>query len=174
MNKKHSGEESAHRLALDRLLLLEEFKRQSDDVNKLLEDYDLHGVATEAEKAEFWERFAVEGAELVHAFSGISRLQGGGGRERILSFLQRHIGVVVDGIVLYAVSGVSEYGRRTRELREMGWKISTQENDPLLKPGQYRLDSLEKDPQVVEKYEAKTRRKKRGNKPPDEPELRLI
>jgi hypothetical protein len=110
---------------------------------------------------------------MIDLFGRISKMQGGGGRDRILEFLQRHVGEVVEGIALYAVSGVSENRRRTRELREQGWKISSHDQDPLLKPGQYRLESLKKDPEKARAYEEKQKRKKRGNKP-QEPELRLI
>lgn len=173
MSKKQDHKDKTGSLPLDRLMLLERFKRESGKLNQLLQDFDLHGVATEAEQVEFWERYAVEAAGLLQMFGQISRLQGGGGRDRILAFLLRHVGEVVDGVALHAVSGVSEYGRRTRELREQGWRISTHENDSLLKPGQYRLESPEKDLEVASAYEEKQTRKKRGEKPSG-PNLRLV
>lgn len=46
------------------------------------------------------------------------------GRERILAYLRRFTGLVIDGDELMIVSGISEYARRVRELRvEEGWPI---------------------------------------------------
>ena len=45
-------------------------------------------------------------------------------RERILLYLQKYQGVVIDGNELMIVAGISEYARRIRELRvQYGWKI---------------------------------------------------
>lgn len=45
-------------------------------------------------------------------------------RERILAYLRRFPGVVIDGDELMIVAGISEYARRIRELRkEEGWPI---------------------------------------------------
>ncbi len=45
-------------------------------------------------------------------------------RDRILSYLQKHVGQVIDGDELMVVAGISEYARRIRELRvEGGWPI---------------------------------------------------
>ncbi|MCP1469199.1 hypothetical protein J3E64_000870 [Sphingobium sp. OAS761] len=45
-------------------------------------------------------------------------------RERILSYLRRFPGIVIDGDELMIVAGISEYARRIRELRkEEGWPI---------------------------------------------------
>ncbi len=41
----------------------------------------------------------------------------GGARERIRLYLVQHVGVPLDAKELEVVSGISEYGRRTRELR---------------------------------------------------------
>ena len=75
-------------------------------------------------------------------------------------YLQKHVGQVIDGDELMVVSGISEYGRRVRELRvEMGWSIITgvtvsqmrenaEENDqeeltdlPKMKTDQYLLQA---------------------------------
>ena len=64
-------------------------------------------------------------------------------RERIRLYLTEHTGVIIDGTELEVVSGISEYGRRVRELRvEEGYKILTgQSRDPdaglVLTPKQY-------------------------------------
>lgn len=45
-------------------------------------------------------------------------------RERILLYLKKHVGQVLDGRELMVVSGISEYARRIRELRvQFGWQI---------------------------------------------------
>ena len=73
------------------------------------------------------------------------------GRERIRIYMVRHVGVVLDAIELEIVSGISDYGRRIRELRvQDGYKIlSGASNDPdsglLLKPTQYLLIHEEPD-----------------------------
>lgn len=58
---------------------------------------------------------------------GAQMLPGGGemsGKKRILEYLRAHTGAVVAGNELMAVSGISEYARRVRELRvEEGWPI---------------------------------------------------
>ena len=49
-----------------------------------------------------------------------------GARERIRLYLTQHVGVVISASELEVVSGISEYGRRIRELRvEDGYKIVT-------------------------------------------------
>ena len=72
-------------------------------------------------------------------------------RERIRLYLVRHVGISLDAIELEVVSGISDYGRRIRELRvEDGYKILTgASNDPdegiILKPSQYQLIRPEPD-----------------------------
>lgn len=47
-------------------------------------------------------------------------------RDRILRYLLKYVGVVVDGEELMVIGGISEYARRIRELRvEHGWKVVT-------------------------------------------------
>ncbi|SKA96724.1 HNH endonuclease [Paucidesulfovibrio gracilis DSM 16080] len=47
-------------------------------------------------------------------------------RERILRYLLKYVGVVIEGEELMVIGGISEYARRIRELRvEHGWKIIT-------------------------------------------------
>lgn len=68
----------------------------------------------------------------------------GGARDRIRRYLVEHSGHVIEGAELAVISGISEYGRRIRELREEGLKIITgPELDPKthqpLRPDQYLL-----------------------------------
>jgi len=65
-----------------------------------------------------------------------------GSKERIRQFLLAHIGEIVTSIQIRdaAGTGVSEWARRLRELREQeGWKIVTHHDTTELKPGQYIL-----------------------------------
>lgn len=72
-----------------------------------------------------------------------------GSKERIRQFLKNHLGEVVTSIQLRdaAGSGVSEWARRVRELREdEGWKVLTHNDRVDLKPGEYLL--VEPPPEV--------------------------
>ena len=65
-----------------------------------------------------------------------------GSKERIRQFLLANIGRIVTSIEIRdaAGSGVSEWARRVRELREdEGWPILTNNDNAGLKPGQYLL-----------------------------------
>lgn len=65
-----------------------------------------------------------------------------GSKEKIRQFLKAHIGEVLTSIQLRdaAGTGVSEWARRVRELREdEGWKILTHNDRADLKPGEYLL-----------------------------------
>jgi hypothetical protein len=63
-------------------------------------------------------------------------------RERILRYLLLRVGQVVDKDEIAGVAGISEWARRLRELRdEDGWPISSNDNRPDLKPGEYVLES---------------------------------
>jgi 5-methylcytosine-specific restriction endonuclease McrA len=68
-----------------------------------------------------------------------------GSKERLRRFLVAHVGQVVTSIQLRdaAGSGVSEWARRVRELREdEGWPILTNHDSVDLKPGEYLLSAL--------------------------------
>jgi hypothetical protein len=69
-------------------------------------------------------------------------------RAKILEYLLRHVGEVVDGETLREVSGnISEWGRRVRELRdELGYDIHTHTDTRELRPGQYMLVSRKRRP----------------------------
>ena len=46
------------------------------------------------------------------------------GRERIIAYLRRYVGIIIDGDELMVVSGIGEWARRVRELRvQFGWSI---------------------------------------------------
>ena len=70
------------------------------------------------------------------------------GRDRLRSYLVEHVGEVVEGEELAAVSGISEYARRVRELRnDEGFQILTgpelnPETGRPLRPDQYLLVAI--------------------------------
>jgi len=76
---------------------------------------------------------------------------GVGSRERLRLYLVEHVGSVIGAAELEVVSGISEYGRRIRELRvEDGYKILTRksndvENGIMLGPCEYLLLEVEPD-----------------------------
>ena len=55
----------------------------------------------------------------------------GSARDAILAYLRQNLGEVVEGAELEAVSGISEYGRRIRELRMEGWRIVGGTTEPV-------------------------------------------
>jgi hypothetical protein len=78
--------------------------------------------------------------------------------ERIRLYLVQHVGIVVDGRELEVVAGISEYGRRIRQLRvEDGYKILTgASNDPEvginLGPSDYLLIRAEPDTEAARRW----------------------
>jgi hypothetical protein len=70
-------------------------------------------------------------------------------RDRLLRYLLLRVGQIVDKEELSGVSGIYEWARRVRELRdEEGWQISSNENRPDLKPGQYVLEDSTPQPRA--------------------------
>jgi len=67
-----------------------------------------------------------------------------GSRERIRQFFLANIGKVVTSLQIRDAAGlsVSEWARRVRELREVGWPILTNNDSANLKPGQYLLERM--------------------------------
>lgn len=67
-----------------------------------------------------------------------------GSKEGIRRFLLANVGRVIQSAELQAAAnGASEFGRRTRELRdEEGWPILTHNDSADLKPGEYLLKEI--------------------------------
>lgn len=67
-----------------------------------------------------------------------------GSKEGIRRFLLANVGRVIQSAELQAAAnGASEFGRRTRELRdEEGWPILTHNDSAELKPGEYLLKEM--------------------------------
>lgn len=73
---------------------------------------------------------------------GTTKAQGGA-RGRLREFLVKNVGKVVTSQQLQQVAGISEWGRRVRELRQYeGMNIHTHNDDSSLKPWEYKLVDL--------------------------------
>lgn len=89
-----------------------------------------------------------------------------GARERIRLYMLDNVGIVIAASELEVVSGISEYGRRIRELRvQDGYKILTgYSNDPevgvQLKAGQYLLLDSEPDATAARRWHIANRIRK--------------
>lgn len=91
-------------------------------------------------------------------------------RDRIILYLRKYVGEVIDGDELMVVAGISEYARRLRELRvEAGWPIvsgitarevnleAEQDGDeseklPAMRPEQYMLLDLTQDRDAAHRW----------------------
>ena len=95
-------------------------------------------------------------------------LSGSAAIDRIQGYMQRHVGVIIDGAELDVVSGISEYARRIRELRvERGFRILTGASPDVecgvqLKPDQYILVSAEVDFDLSRRWHVANRIRKSG------------
>ena len=66
-----------------------------------------------------------------------------GSRSRLREYFIKNVGTILNSDTLREVAGVSEWGRRVRELRnEEGMNIITHNDRSELKPGQYLLVNL--------------------------------
>ena len=91
-------------------------------------------------------------------------------RERIKLYLQEYVGIVITASELEVVSGISEYGRRVRELRvQDGYKILTcYSNDPdmgiTIKKNEYLLVRRDPDLTAAQRWHIanRTRREEEG------------
>lgn len=79
-------------------------------------------------------------------------------RDRIRKFFEDHVGKVVTTHQLAKVAKIRDYPRRIRELRtEEGMQILSYKDRPDLKPDQYILDSLKRQPRFSHKIDKATR-----------------
>lgn len=104
-------------------------------------------------------------------------------RDRILAYLRKHIGQVIDGDELMVVAGISEYARRIRELRvEHGWSILSgntardmreragidlselpcEDLPPQMRPDQYLLQEDRQDRDAAHRWHSANRIRKRN------------
>lgn len=82
-----------------------------------------------------------------------------GARAKLRAYLLEHVGEVVGWQELReAAGGITEWGRRVRELRQLeGWDIRTDKDDSSLKPGQYMLVSNKPRPVFSDTMSKETR-----------------
>jgi hypothetical protein len=72
-----------------------------------------------------------------------------GARDRIRSYFESNVGKVITTHQLREQAGISEYARRIRELRnEEGMQIKSHIDRSDLKPGQYILETLKREPVI--------------------------
>jgi hypothetical protein len=70
-----------------------------------------------------------------------------GARDRIRQFFEANVGVVLTTQQIREIAGISEYGRRIRELRDQeGLQIKSHVDRSDLKPGEYILVAIERKP----------------------------
>lgn len=68
-------------------------------------------------------------------------------RDKLRDYFEKNVGKVLTTHELRAVAGISEYARRIRELRDQeGMQIRTHLDRSDLKPGEYILESLKREP----------------------------
>lgn len=81
-----------------------------------------------------------------------------GSRAKLRNYFLEHIGEVLESDTLRDVAGVSEWGRRVRELRnEEGYQILTHNDRSDLKPGQYLLETAKPQPAFAREVSKETR-----------------
>jgi hypothetical protein len=72
-----------------------------------------------------------------------------GARTKIRQFLEENVGRVVNTNQISEVAGIRDYQRRIRELRdEEGMQIRSHVDLATLKPGQYKLETLDRVPAI--------------------------
>jgi hypothetical protein len=72
-----------------------------------------------------------------------------GARDKIRQFFEANVGRILTTQQIREVAGISEYGRRIRELRdEEGLQIKSHVDRGDLKPGEYVLETLERKPVI--------------------------
>lgn len=105
---------------------------QGYDIVEDGERYMLRDVQPDAAAAARWQQM------------NTIRNSGGSGKDRIKAFLRAYVGEVVTRDDIDYVAKIKEGSRRARELRdELGWPLESYIEDPLLKPGEYRLVSVD-------------------------------
>jgi hypothetical protein len=84
---------------------------------------------------------------------GASLLPQRAARDRILAYLQQHVGQAVDSEELAAISGIQEFARRIRELRvQFGYEIVSGLGREDLRPDQYMLLDPNPNPEAAERW----------------------
>ena len=70
-------------------------------------------------------------------------------RDKLRAYFEMNVGRIITTQELSKIGGISEYARRIRELRDdEGMQISSHNDDPSLKPGEYILRDLKRIPKM--------------------------
>ena len=86
------------------------------------------------------------------------KLKEPGARSKLRDYFVENVGIVLDSDTLREIAGVSEWGRRVRELRnEEGMNIVTHNDRSTLKPGEYMLVDLKPVPSFEREISKETR-----------------
>jgi 5-methylcytosine-specific restriction endonuclease McrA len=94
--------------------------------------YRLNSLAPDQQRADEWR-----------LLNTIRRMDTSG-TERLKRLFETHVGRIVDGPMIAYVGRISSAQRRIRELRdEQGWPINSHIDEPGLRPGEYRLLSVD-------------------------------
>jgi 5-methylcytosine-specific restriction endonuclease McrA len=94
--------------------------------------YRLNRVEPDLERSTEWR-----------LMNSIRRMEGSG-TARLKRLFETHVGEIVEGAMIAYVGKISSAQRRIRELRdEQGWPINSHIDEEGLKPGEYRLLSVD-------------------------------
>ena len=87
------------------------------------------------------------------------RKPNGGARAKLRAHFLANLGIILEGDNLREIAGgITEWGRRVRELRnEEGYQILTHNDRSELKPGQYLLESAKPQPSFARAISKETR-----------------
>jgi hypothetical protein len=139
--------------------------RAAEQLDRLATSDDVTVDAWQDVSAGMGIRMAVHREQLAK----VSDLLGlGSAQQRLLRYLQRHVGQVVSGAELSGVSGIAEWPRRIRELRvEHGWPIESGVQRPSLRTDEYILLRLEPDEALAAKWQLASGIRKGGGEVKD-------
>jgi hypothetical protein len=97
--------------------------------------------------AQWQEAAASLGTQITEMNSAANEISNAFGltstQARLLLYLKAHVGEVVTNHQLRGVAGIHDWPRRVRELRELGWPVSTNTNRADLEPGEYVLEAAQ-------------------------------
>ncbi|CAM3668992.1 HNH endonuclease [Micrococcus luteus] len=125
----------------------------SDEVARVVRDVGLPGLSRE----QWLEYAALLGQKIARLEREASELSAHFGltsaQKRMLEYLRLHVGELVDRRALRGVAGIDDWARRVRELRvEHGWPIVSSAQDGRLPKDTYRLESLEPDDELAQRW----------------------
>lgn len=108
---------------------MEENRSQSHDflVSRVIELLAQYEHCSSSLSVREQTRLLVQVQETVRQLGVAVGVRGGfnatSARQRVLDYLRRYPNEVIDGMELAVISGISEYGRRIREIRGAGFEV---------------------------------------------------